>query len=52
MQSDIQIRRNGDEEGEIVMPNRFKDSFLMGFDGLGRFVSVVPDIKDVDYGIG
>ncbi|KAJ6882626.1 hypothetical protein NC652_029996 [Populus alba x Populus x berolinensis] len=49
VQSDVQIRRYGNQKREGIMPYCFKDSFLMSFYGLGWLVVIVPDIKDMDH---
>lgn len=51
VQSNLQIRRNGYEKWEGVVPNRFENPFLMSFHRLGRVAMIVSDIKNVDNGI-
>lgn len=48
VQPNVQIRRYRNEERDRMMPNSFEDSLLMGFNGLRRFVWVVPYVKNVD----
>jgi hypothetical protein len=51
VQSNVEIRRYGNEKWDRVEPFSFEDTFLMGFYWLGRLVSSIPDIKDVNHGV-